>query len=145
MTLYDKALEIAKRAHKGQKRKDGEDYINHPIRVAEKAYKYFYSVPDDNRLQIKSIAVLHDVIEDSDITPDQIIDELKDPDSYKIVSVVKLLTKDNSQSYLDYILKIKMNGIAKNIKLCDIEDNLSPPAKGTLRDKYLLAKYILEN
>ena len=63
--LYDKALQIAVRAHKGQKDKAGHDYILHPIRVSERC--------DDPRAKI--VALLHDTIEDSDITADHLREE----------------------------------------------------------------------
>lgn len=58
--LYDHALRIAIRAHEGQKDKSGREYIMHPIRVAERC--------KDPRAKI--VALLHDTIEDTDVTPD---------------------------------------------------------------------------
>lgn len=67
--MYEKALEFATKAHKGQKRKyTGEDYIVHPIEVSE----YF-----DNDFQ-KTVAVLHDTVEDTDVTFTDIAREFGD-------------------------------------------------------------------
>ena len=56
--LYDKAVQIATRAHAGQHDKAGEDYILHPLRVAERC----------ESPKAKIVALLHDTIEDTDVT-----------------------------------------------------------------------------
>lgn len=61
-----RARALAGQAHAKQKRRGGEAYVNHPIRVAE----LMRSVSDDEDLQVA--ALLHDTIEDSDITREMI-------------------------------------------------------------------------
>lgn len=132
------AREIAEKAHKGQVRKNGEQYINHCIRVSEKAKEYSFKAA--------IVGMLHDVIEDTDISYDYLI---KYFDIY-ILGALILITKRKEQTYLNYILNIKQNfycgqdssNWAYQVKLCDLEDNLNG-ATGTLRDKYLMAYYIL--
>ena len=109
---YNKALQIAIRAHRGQTRKFScVPYIVHPVRVA-------IQFSDDLE---KSIAVLHDVIEDTEIT----IEDLKNDFSDYIVEKVDLLTRKEGEKYFDYIRKIDANKIATKIKIVDIIDNLS--------------------
>jgi (p)ppGpp synthase/HD superfamily hydrolase len=135
---YQQALIIANFAHANQKRKDGEPYINHPLRVSEAA-TLICSRPNDAKI----IGILHDVIEDSSITIEQIGEY---GFNAFVIAGLMVLTHLKSDSYLDYILKIKnsFNDDFTKIKLCDINDNLVG-ATGTMKDKYLLAKYILEN
>ncbi len=110
--MYIQALKIAYKAHAGQYRKDScVPYIVHPIRVSG----YFN---DDLR---KTICVLHDVVEDTDI-------KLKDLEKIfpeKVVSIVDLLSRNKEEKYFDYIRKISKNEIATEIKIADIIDNLS--------------------
>ncbi len=58
MASIEKALQIAAQAHEGQKDKDGQPYILHPLRVMN-------AVEDKTA---KIVAVLHDVIEDTSVT-----------------------------------------------------------------------------
>lgn len=127
------AYEIAVKAHAGQKRKNGEDYINHVQRVADAVAH----LGDD----YYCVGMLHDVLEDSDYT----IIDLEDAGfSGEVVGSVLLLTRVE-ESYLDYIIILKETGkidFARQVKLADLADNLNG-ATGTLRDKYQMAQYIL--
>jgi (p)ppGpp synthase/HD superfamily hydrolase len=133
---YNKAMMIATDAHANQKRKNGELYINHCIRVSEMV-SWMYGDTIENQI----IALLHDTIEDTTITLNYLENE---GFSQYILIGVDTLTHKKEDSYLTYILKIKNYKQYINIKLCDIRDNLNG-STGTLKDKYLLAKYILEN
>lgn len=130
-----RAEEIAREVHKGQKRTIGrrEDYIEHPKRVAS-----HFSTPES-----QIIAWLHDTLED---TKDKIslLQRLHKEFSDDIVYVLSVLTKDEEETYLNYILRIKDVNQAKIIKIADLHDNLQKLPNGSLRDKYLMALYILE-
>jgi (p)ppGpp synthase/HD superfamily hydrolase len=146
MNLVYKALKIAKEAHKDQFRHDGKTpYITHPIAVAKPFRRSLNTWPtkEDRAIYI-SAALLHDVLEDSNITADNLKEQDIDP---FVVGVVKVLTKGEYEPYLDYILRVKRNYIARNIKIEDIKHNLSTldPAKKIQKDKYTLALYILEH
>ena len=132
---YSTALAIATRAHSGQTRKDGEDYINHPRRIAARMWNEY------NDIELECIAIMHDVIEDSAYT---IADIKAVGFTNTVVDALRILTREIGQSYLDYILDIKDSGSrdAMLVKLADLEDNLNG-AKGTLKDKYEMARYIL--
>lgn len=110
--MYLQALKIAHKAHSGQFRKDSNvPYIVHPIRVSG----YFN---DDYR---KTIALLHDVIEDTGMT----LEYLSKLFPQNVVVVVGLLSRKEDEKYFDYIKKISLHEIATEIKIADIADNLS--------------------
>ena len=106
------ALEIATRAHHGQEDKLGNDYINHPTRIAAK----FVDDPD-----LQSISFLHDVLEDSEVTEE----DLRKLFSSHIVDAVVAMTKRDVQSYDEYLKQVKANEMALAVKLADVEDNMS--------------------
>lgn len=110
MTLYELALSIAREAHKDQVDKAGADYINHPIYVA--------SLVDTE--EEKSVALLHDVIEDSDFTLTDLMDRGM---PNVVVQAVSLLTKDSRLSYQEYLTRVKTNELATKVKLADLKHN----------------------
>jgi len=110
MTLLEKAIEIAVRAHAGQKGKDGTPYILHPLRLMTRMGT------DEERIA----AVLHDVVEDTEVT----LEDLREagfPED--MLAVVKLLTHEEGVPYEDYVQRLKPNPVARRIKLADLEDN----------------------
>ncbi len=129
------AEEIATKAHKNQFRRDGKTlYITHP-RAIVKTLKRYYSNPE----KYLSAAWLHDVLEDTNL---KLGDLLNKGIPLEVAVTVELLTKKEEVGYLQYILKIKENLIARIIKIVDMEDNLKT-ATGSQKAKYLLAIYIL--
>lgn len=110
MNLYDKALVIAEKAHKGQVDKAGKDYIEHPLFVASLV----------NSEEEKATALLHDVIEDSSYTFDDLLNAGIPTD---VVEAVSLLTKPRDVSYQVYLDGIKKNHIARIVKLADLTHN----------------------
>lgn len=140
------ALKIAKKAHKNKFRHDGKTpYITHPIAIEKQVSPPIWIYYDKRGEQLqRSVALLHDVLEDSNITKEDLLKEGVDP---YVVNVVEILTKNKFEPYLDYILTIKKNYMAKTIKIEDIKHNLSTldPKNKTMKDKYELALYILEH
>lgn len=104
------ALQIAKEAHAGQVDKAGKDYILHPITVAS------YMDTDVE----KTIAYLHDVLEDTSVT----VDELRNHFSNEIVDTVITLTHRKDESYFEYIQRISKSKLAKKVKVADLLHNL---------------------
>ena len=104
------ALSIAKKAHAGQVDKAGIDYIQHPLYVASQV----------TTEQEKAVALLHDVLEDSDITA---ADLLAYGLPNEVVTAVQTLTKKKGQSYQDYLEKVKSNNLARVVKLADLKHN----------------------
>ena len=133
MRAIRKAEEIAREAHKNQKRWDGSHYIEHPKRVALSF----------NDFDCRIVGWLHDVLEDTDTTEQNLIDE---GIPSRLVKSIKNLTKKEEENYYDFVMRIKNDPIATKVKIADIEDNLSDNLKeGSLKDKYRLARYILKN
>ncbi len=107
------ALEIAIKAHKGQRDLDGVPVILHPLTVALKG---------NNEDEIVA-GLLHDAVEDTDWTFD---DLLNAGISAKVVDTLRLLTYSKEEDYLDYVQRIvdSRNPIAINVKCNDLEHNL---------------------
>ena len=106
-----KAIIIASEAHQGQSNINGEPYILHPLRLLIKAKS------DEERI----IAVLHDVIEKSNIS----LAELKNKGfDQNIISSIDSLSRRKSESYIDYIGRLMQNRISVKIKLLDLADNI---------------------
>lgn len=123
MTDYEiikTALAIAREAHKGQKDKAGEEYIFHPVTVA---------LLCDNA-KAKAVALLHDTMEDCDVTYDEIREALGE----EIADAVKLLTHDPERQttgdwlsdYHTYVREIKESGneLAIAVKKADLTMNM---------------------
>lgn len=108
--LTKKALKISFNAHKDQVDKTGVPYVFHPFHLAEQM--------DDEKSTC--VALLHDVVEDTDYTFD---DLRKEGFTKEIIDAIKLLTHDPSVPYLDYVNMIKENSIAKKVKLADLKHN----------------------
>ena len=104
-----KAMIIAYNAHYGQKDKSGLPYIHHPLHLAEQMSSEETCI----------VALLHDVVEDTDIT----FDNLKNEFSDEIIKALELLTHDKSVDYFEYIKKLKSNPIAKIVKIADLRHN----------------------
>jgi hypothetical protein len=131
---FYEALRLAEKAHKGQTRWEGAPYIVHPRRVAMAVGGWM----------AKIVAVLHDVVEDSDTTLDEIRSQFGDI----VADAVDSVTHRDGESYLDFILRARQNTLGRMVKIADINDNLSDidEFKGTKnsKEKYILARYILE-
>jgi hypothetical protein len=110
MATIEKALQIAATAHEGQKDKSGLPYILHPLRVMMRV----------EGAEAQIVAVLHDVIEDTAVTAD---DLRRAGFNDKIVAAVLGVTHGKEESYVDYVVRCKGNDIARQVKLADLEDN----------------------
>ncbi len=113
-----RAYEVAHEAHSGQTRDEGTAYIVHPIRVA-------VSLVDELNLYSPKLicsALLHDVIEDSDITRDDVTEMFGE----QIAEIVWLLTKLEDVGLAEYLARIEAAAYtgAPIVKLCDRLDNL---------------------
>lgn len=130
--MVKKAFSIALIAHKDQFRDEGTPYIDHPLRVASRFKN------DDT---LKTIALLHDVIEDSDYS----YEDIKDMFGEFIAQKVVLLTKDKTKkefSIDSYMENIIQDFYALKVKLADRIDNISS-LKFCL-DQVKIEKYIKE-
>ena len=124
------AEKTAREAHHGQFRKDGvTPYITHPAAVAA-------AVPDE----VKPIAWLHDVIEDTAVT---LADLRAAGFPEHVLAAVQTLTKIEGEDYEKYLARVCANPDARRVKLADLEHNLSGQPSEKAREKYLRALPIL--
>ena len=135
------AMRIAFHAHKEQVDKTGVPYIFHPYHLAEQ-------MTDEISV---CAALLHDVVEDTSLTFDDLASQ---GIPRKVIDVLKLLTHDDNEAYIDYIHKIRDSGnkVAITIKLADLNHNSDNTRFGTTDDehtdrlkRYKMAKTLLMN
>ena len=105
-----KAMKLCFEAHKDQTDKSGMPYVFHPFHLAEQ-------MPDE---ETATVALLHDVIEDTPYTPDDLramgFDE-------NVLTALALMTHDKRIPYMDYVAKIRENRIARTVKMADLRHN----------------------
>lgn len=113
---------LAKKKHKGQFRRDGiTPYLRHVDDVADRVHT----------TEEKIVARLHDIIEDTDTTKNDLLLMGFSP---KFVDAVVLLTKHDGYVYEDYMKAIKANPLAKVVKIADMRANLADsPTKNQIR------------
>ena len=104
------ALKLCFEAHKDQIDKSGMPYVFHPFHLAEQ-------MADENTT---IVALLHDVIEDTEYTLD---DLRKFGFAEDVLSAISLMTHADDVPYMEYVVKIKTNPIAKAVKLADLKHN----------------------
>ena len=105
-----KAMKLCYEAHKDQVDKSGLPYVFHPAHVAEQM--------TDEATTI--VALLHDVVEDTDYTLEDLAAEGFEKE---ILEAVALMTHEDDVPYLDYVAKLKNNPIARAVKLADLAHN----------------------
>jgi (p)ppGpp synthase/HD superfamily hydrolase len=103
---------LAAQAHRGQKDKAGAPYILHPLRM-------MLRMDTEEEMMV---AVLHDVIEDSLYTLSD-LEQAGYPRA--VLEAVDCLTRQQDESYDEFIERIKPNPLARRVKLADLEDNMN--------------------
>ena len=111
MATIERAVAIAATAHDGQRDKAGVPYLLHPLRMMMRM----------NNPAAMMAAVLHDVVEDTDWTLDQLRVE---GFSAEVLSAVDCLTNRAGESYDEFIARVQGNEIARQVKRADLEDNM---------------------
>lgn len=122
--MTKKALRLSFSAHKDQVDKSGIPYVYHPFHLAEQM--------DSEEAVI--VALLHDVVEDTDYTIEDLIEM---GFSKSVTDALKLMTHDETVPYMDYVAKIKPNPIARAVKLADLRHNSDISRLETVDDKAL--------
>ena len=122
--MLELALSIATEAHRGQFDKAGIDYIEHPIFVASQV----------DSEEEKAVALLHDVIEDSSVTAEELLNAGL-PET--VVTAVQILSKKKGQDYQTYLKTVKSNPLARAVKLADLKHNSDLSRLETITDKDL--------
>ncbi|WP_238881793.1 GTP pyrophosphokinase [Clostridium sp. YIM B02551] len=110
--MLEKAIIIATKAHRGQVDKAGETYILHPLRVM---------ISGKTELE-RICGVLHDVIEDTEITLEYL---RKEGFSEEILEALDALTRKANESYDGFIERVINNKLACYVKLADLNDNMN--------------------
>jgi len=108
--LLKKAEAFASEMHSGQVDRGGVPYIEHPKAVASKL---------EGETE-KVVAWLHDVVEDTEAT----VQEIREMFGDEVADAVSVLTHEEGVPYLDYIRKIKGNEIARKVKMADLSHNM---------------------
>ncbi len=132
MPTIKKAIEIAIEAHKDQKDKSGESYLGHIFRVMNMG----------RTEEEKICGALHDVVEDTDMTFDDLRSE---GFSERIIEALVCLTKKSeNEDYAEFIGRIAKNRLAVNVKLNDLTDNMDIRRIETLNEHDIvrLNKYL---
>ena len=132
------ALKLCFEAHKEQVDKSGMPYVFHPFHLAEQM----------NTEETTIVALLHDLVEDTDYTIEDLVDMGFDK---SITDAIALMTHADNVAYMDYVRAIKDNPIAKTVKLADLKHNsdltrleIVDEKALSRREKYLKAIAILE-
>ncbi|WP_339071470.1 HD domain-containing protein [Pseudomonas idahonensis] len=130
MSTLERAIAIAARAHAGQVDKGGAPYILHPLRVMLRL--------SEPREQL--VAVLHDVIEDSPVTLEQLRGE---GFSEEVLQALAALTKVEGEDYSGFIRRAAQNPLARRVKRADLAENsdLSRIPEPSEDDRRRLEKY----
>lgn len=137
--MTKKALNLCFEAHKNQTDKSGLPYVFHPFHLAEQM----------ETEETVIVALLHDVVEDTEYT----IKDLSEMGfGETVVNAISLLTHDDDTDYMEYVLKIKQNPIAKAVKRADLKHNSDVTRLDVVddkalqrREKYLKALALLED
>ncbi|MBD8656298.1 guanosine-3',5'-bis(diphosphate) 3'-pyrophosphohydrolase [Oxalobacteraceae sp. CFBP 13730] len=128
--LIERAIAISERQHAGQVDKAGRPYIEHPLRVMKAMSN------DAERI----VAILHDVIEDTDFTLDQLAAE--GFPGY-ILEALDSVTRRDGETYEAFVARAATNPISRRVKYADLQDNadLSRIAAPTAADIARTEKY----
>ena len=111
MATLERAIEIAAIFHSGQVDKAGQPYVLHPLRLM-----FAVHTPQE-----RMAAVLHDVVEDTDMT---LADLAREGFSQEVVAAVQALTKLTGESRIDAAHRAAADPIARAVKLADVADNM---------------------
>lgn len=120
--LTKKALKISFEAHKNQTDKSGMPYVYHPFHLAEQ-------MDDENSV---CVALLHDVVEDTDLT---LADLIQAGFPEEVTDALALMTHDDLTPYMDYVERLSHNPIAAKVKLADLAHNSDLTRLDVVREK----------
>lgn len=125
------AQKIAERQHQGQVDKSGSPYIDHPARVAERM----------KTLEERVVGWLHDTVEDTGLS----LLEIEHQFGPETAAAVDAISRRDNETWDDYLLRVKNNPIARNVKISDLIDNsnLSRLKEVTPKDVKRQEKYNL--
>ena len=128
--MTKKAVLTAFQAHEGQKDRSGLPYVLHPVHLAEQMTTEDACV----------VALLHDVLEDSDMT----VSDLRELGFTEVqLEAVELLTRGEDEDYTEYVRRLKSNPLARTVKLADLNHNMDRTRlkDWTMKDEQRHKKY----
>lgn len=131
---FKMAIDLASKYHAGQVDAGGRSYMYHLEEVSKSISRWYQSLCDKNIIDpeseetkklyqnAKTVAYLHDILEDTDCTTTVLHDE---GFSEEIIDAVVAITRrKDEQFYFDFIERVNKNPIAKIVKICDLENNM---------------------
>jgi len=131
MSTLEKAIALAVKAHAGQTDKAGQPYILHPLRVM------FRLAGETAQI----VGVLHDVVEDSEVT----FDDLRAMGfAEEVIAALDGVTRRNDETYAEFVARSAQNPVSLQVKRADLEDNMDVrrlPPDPTDRDLQRLRRY----
>lgn len=108
--MTKRALKLSFEAHREQIDKSDMPYVFHPFHLAEQM------TDEDTTV----VALLHDVVEDTDYT----LEDLRQMGfSEKVLEAIALMTHAPDVPYMEYVARLKVNPIARAVKLADLRHN----------------------
>ena len=110
--LFDKAVSLVLEKHRGQVDKAGKPYYGHVIRVSQ-------NLIDTKQ---KLVGLLHDIIEDTDVTAEFLLQE---GFPQEIVDGIVSVTRQEGEDYQDFVDRASRNEIGRYVKMADLEDNMN--------------------
>lgn len=122
--LTKKALIISFNAHKNQIDKSGMPYVYHPFHLAEQMNDEYSTC----------VALLHNVVEDTDIT---LVDLMSEGFPDEVIDALSLMTHNDDVPYLDYVRALTNNTLARKVKLADLAHNSDLTRLDKVEDKDL--------
>lgn len=131
MSTIERAIEITAKEHAGDVDKAGNPYVFHPLRLM-----FAVETPFE-----KIAAVLHDVVEDTPVTIEDLMKEGFHPD---VIDAIDALTKRPGESRIEAASRATENLIARVVKLADVTDNmdLGRISEPTDKDFQRLKEYV---
>ena len=134
----ERAIALASRVHAGQTDKAGKPYITHPLRVMLDLMAQ--GVDED----ILIAAVLHDAVEDTDVT----IEGIRNIFGWRVANTVDAVSRRDDEKYKDFIERAKRHPAGRLVKIADVKDNMRPermvPGLEGLMSRYEKALEILD-
>lgn len=115
--LVDRAFAYARRMHADQKDKAGRPFVLHLTRVWGRV------VVTKGDEEVQAAALLHDILEDTEVTLDDLIDRF----GFRVATIVLCLTRlpEVTETYQEYILRVAVNDAARLVKMADVMDHLA--------------------
>jgi len=110
----NRAIQIAIEAHEGQKDKADKPYITHAMRVMDRC-----KTEDE-----KIVGMLHDVVEDCSAKGWTLKRLEQEGFARNILLAIEAISQNVGESKADYIGRVKMNALATQVKINDLEDNM---------------------